>query len=95
MEWPFDQAPNVASITTAGVIERRLPVLVVQHYEDDHTWAFLCGTTDETSDGRVIAMSEALSLDPSLASIADLPPGWIARRESVDADWQRHRYPDD
>ena len=49
MEWPFDQAPNVASITTAGVIERRLPVLVVQHYEDDHTWAFLCGTTDETT----------------------------------------------
>ena len=79
MEWPFDQAPDVAAITTVGAIGRGLPVLVVQHYDDDHSWGFLCGTTDKTKDGRIISMGRALQLDPSLRSIADLPPGWIAR----------------
>ncbi len=30
MDWPFDQQPNVAAITTVGVLERGLPILVVQ-----------------------------------------------------------------
>jgi hypothetical protein len=88
-DWPFDQAPNVAAITTVGVIHRALPVLVVQHFGDDHSWGFLCGTTDETKDGRVIGMGEALLLDPGLRSIADLPPGWIARRSSVGGAWSK------
>ncbi|MGH9968902.1 MAG: hypothetical protein ACREBG_14035 [Pyrinomonadaceae bacterium] len=45
-DWPFDQAPNVAAITTRQVIESGSPILLVTHYEDDHSWAFLCGTTD-------------------------------------------------
>ena len=44
-EWPFDQAPNVAAITTVNVLERRAPILVVLHYRDDDSWAFLCGLT--------------------------------------------------
>ena len=88
-DWPFDQTPNAAATTTVGVLERGMPILVVQHFEDEHDWAFLCGTTNEESDGRVIGMRTALRLDPSLASIADLPPGWIARRVSVGAEWVR------
>ncbi len=41
-EWPFDQAPNVAAITTVNVLECRAPILVVLHYRDDDSWAFLC-----------------------------------------------------
>ncbi len=89
MDWPFDQARNVAAITTVGVVERGLPVLVVQHFEDDHSWGFLCGTTDDADDGRVIGMGTAVDLDPSLASIADLRPGWMAHRTAVGADWNR------
>lgn len=92
MKWPFDQKANVAAITTVGVIENGLPVLVVQHYEDDHSWAFLCGTTDDERDGRVIGMAEALRIDPSLRTIADLPPGWIARRSAIDVPWTREPY---
>lgn len=88
MEWPFDQAPDVAAITTVGVLDG-LPILVVQHYEDDHSWSFLCGTTNDDRDGRVIGMGTALRLDPTLRSIADLPPGWIARRSSAGGDWSR------
>jgi hypothetical protein len=49
----------------------------------------LCGTTDVTEDGRVIAMSEALEIDPTLRALADLPPGWTARRERVGSKWER------
>jgi hypothetical protein len=87
--WPFDQAPNVAAITTRQVIEQKLPILSVTHYSDDGSWGFVCGTTDATEDGRVIAMSEALEIDPTLREIADLPPGWTARRERVGSMWQR------
>jgi len=89
MEWPFDQASNVAAITTVGILERGLPILAVQHYDDDRGWAFLCGTTDDPLDGRVIGMGEALRMDPSLRSVADLSPGWIARRPTVDGAWVR------
>jgi hypothetical protein len=89
MRWPFDQAPDVAAITTRQVIEQRLPVLSVTHYSDDHSWAFTCGTTEVTEDGRVIAMREALEIDPSLREVADLPPGWTARRQKVGHAWHR------
>jgi hypothetical protein len=75
--WPFDQAPNVAAITTRQVLEGH-PILRVVHYEDDHSWAFTCGTTDDESDGRVASMKSIVQRDESLKEIADLPPGWKA-----------------
>jgi hypothetical protein len=74
-DWPFDQEPNVVAITTRQVIKDGLPILNVEHYLDDHSWAFVCGTTDRTEDGRVISMGTALKFDPTLRGIADLPPG--------------------
>jgi hypothetical protein len=88
-DWPFDQAPNVAAITTRQVLEDHLPILRVTHYSDDHDWAFVCGTTDVVEDARVIAMREAFELDPTLRTIADLPPGWTAWREHVGGEWHR------
>jgi hypothetical protein len=52
-----------------------LSILQVRHYEDDHSWAFTCDTTDESPDIRLISMLEALSIDPTLHEIADLPRG--------------------
>ncbi|MDP0489418.1 MAG: hypothetical protein Q7Q71_00020 [Verrucomicrobiota bacterium JB023] len=93
-EWPFDQAENVAAITTRQVIEDNKPILMVIHYSDDDSWAFLCNTTGAESDGRVIGMGEALNIDPTLRSIADLPPGWIAERDFVGGDWRKTADPD-
>ena len=93
MDWPFDQAPDVAAITTRQVIEQKFPVLSVTHYSD-HSWGFVCGTTDETEDGRVISMSEALEIDPSLREVADLPPGWTARRQMIGGAWHRYHNED-
>jgi hypothetical protein len=86
-KWFFDQAPNVAAITTRQVIDKGFPILVVVHHKVDHSWAFVCETTRRMEDGRLIRMEEALKLDPTLASIAALPPCWWARRSAVGAPW--------
>ncbi|MFM8223054.1 MAG: hypothetical protein ACKOJF_29445, partial [Planctomycetaceae bacterium] len=69
------------------------PVLVVIHYSDDHSWAFLSGRST-MEQGKVIGMGGALSLDPTLRSIADLQPGWVAIRSAVGAPWECHADPD-
>jgi len=92
-DWPFNQAPDVAAITTRQVIDLNYPIRQVVHYNDDDSWAFMCGTTDKDDDYRVICMAEALKLDDSLRSIADLPPGWSAWRDNKDSPWEKS--PDD
>jgi hypothetical protein len=91
--WPFDQDQNVAAITTRQVLDDGLPILNVVHYPDDDSWGFTCGTTDVTDDIRVIGMGEAVDLDPTLHTIADLPSGWRASREFVGALWNRSQLP--
>lgn len=93
-EWPFDQTPNTAAITVRSILEGA-PVLYVSHDADDDGWQFLDGRPSDVDEGRVIGMHEVLSIDPSLRSIADLPPGWIAWRKSPADGWVRepHRDP--
>lgn len=88
-DWQFDDPPNVAVITTRQVIEEDYPILYVSHDEDDGGWQVLCGTTNETSDGRVISLRSAVEKEPKLVELADLPLGWCAYRESKDQSWQR------
>ncbi|MCP3849327.1 MAG: hypothetical protein GY694_03670 [Gammaproteobacteria bacterium] len=91
MNWPFDQEKNVAAITTSQVIHNGYPILSVVHYSDDHSWGFLCGTTNKSEDLKVISMEQAIEIDPSLVEIADLPPGWSAVRTSVGSTWLREK----
>ena len=93
--WPFDQAPNVAAVTSRQVLENGLPILSVVHYREDHSWAFSCGTSNAVEDGRVIGMGTALRIDPTLSGIADLPPGWHAHRAGVGRPWTKQLNPDD
>jgi len=87
--WAFDQGPGVAAITTAAVLEGREPVRIVEHDADDHSWTFLCGTTSDPGDGRVVAMGQIVALDPTLVEVAELPPGWTATRSGAGAEWSR------
>ncbi len=89
-DWPFDQAKNVAALTTQNVLGEGLPVLRVVHYSDDHSWAFTCGTPDDVDDGRVVGMGCIVGKDPTLKEIADLPPGWGASREQIGGAWLRY-----
>jgi hypothetical protein len=87
--WPFEDPENVTAITTVHVLDGRLPVLLVTHDEDDGTWKILCGTTSDPKDGCVVCLGCMVSKDPSLRSLADLPRGWTAWRDSVTAPWRR------
>ncbi|MGE0455673.1 MAG: hypothetical protein AB7O37_13775 [Vicinamibacteria bacterium] len=91
-DWPFDQAPDVAAITSAAVLDGS-PILLVVHYSEDDSWAFLEGDHFEATDGRVIGMKTAIGIDPTLAGIADLSPGWVARRDFVGGSWTREADP--
>jgi hypothetical protein len=92
--WPWDQAPNAAAITLRSVLDGA-PILFVSHDSDDDGWQFLDGgSSADPADGRIIGMREVLRRDPTLRDIADLPPGWVARRDVVGKPWIRERHAD-
>jgi hypothetical protein len=88
-DWPWDQPKNCATLTTRQVMDEDMPILQVSHYEDDHSWAFTCGTTNDEEDALLVALESVVKRDPTLAEIADLEPGWSAVREFVGAEWIR------
>lgn len=90
MTWSFDQAPNVACITTPSVMAGDA-VLVVIHDDDDGSWAFLDRRAFDPKIAMVVAMSAVLDRHPDLHRIADLPPGWTAIRDAAEGAWSRKR----
>ena len=86
LSWPFDQARNVACITCKAIVEGA-PVLLVTHYEDDDSWAFLDGQTFDVADALVVAMFEVVDMHPELCVLSTLPPGWTAQRLAADLPW--------
>jgi len=88
-DWPFDDAPNMAVITTRQITERSAPILLVSHDADDGGWQFLPGGSLLEDDARVVAMRSIWMLDPSVGELADLPLGWQAWRRSLQAPWQK------
>ena len=94
-DWPFDDPPNVITITTRQVLEENQPILLVTHDEDDGCWQVLCGMSDDPDDGRVVGLDCMYNIDPSIGELADLPLGWRAKRESPTLPWIREPNPDD
>ena len=88
-DWPFSDPPNVITLTTTKVLDEGYPILLVTHDEDDGVWQFLCGTTNDPEDGRVVGLDCIYNLDPTVAQLSDLPLGWRAWRETANAAWQR------
>ena len=88
MSWPFESAPNTASITTRQVLAG-VPVLRVSHDADDGGWQFLCGTTNDPDDARVVGLGSMYARDITLGEIADLPEGWVAWRAGRGLPWRR------
>ena len=87
--WPFDDPPNVATITTRQVLEDGFPILFVTHDEDDGGWQVLCGTSNHDDDLRVVGLDCMFQRDPTIAELADLPLGWEASRDSIADPWER------
>lgn len=88
---PFDHVANDVALSTRQVIEDGKPILMVIHYSDDPSWAFLCNTTRDEADVRFLRIGKAMKLDPTLRTIADLPPGCNAMRSAAGERWTIER----
>ena len=85
-DWSSQLYP--AAITTEAVASRRFPVLRVVHEEGHSGWQFYDDAEPLTSP-VVLEKDVFLRLDPSLASVTDLPVGWEAVRQTATAPWHR------
>jgi hypothetical protein len=89
MDFPFDESPNVAVMTTRPVMSGASWIANVFHHEDDGGWQFH-GVEDPDMDAAmIVALKSVLDLDPSIAEVADLPLGWQAWRRGPNEPWQR------
>lgn len=89
MDWPFDDPPNVAVITTRPVMSGASWIANVFHNEDDGCWQFHGVEDPEMDAATVVALKNVLELDPSISEVADLPLGWQAWRRGPNELWQR------
>jgi hypothetical protein len=88
-DWPFEDPPNAAAITTRLVLDDGAPILLVTHDLDHGGWQFLCGTTDDMAEACVVGLGRICARDASLLQLADLSEGWRAWRADAGATWQR------
>lgn len=72
--WPSADSPKTVSITTRQVLEGA-PVLLVTHDADDGGWQFLCGTTEDPADARIVGLGQMYRRDATLGQLADLREG--------------------
>ena len=88
-EWPFDQSPDCAVVSLRQIVFDGAPILHVTHDADDHGWQFLTHDDVREEDATVVGLGKIVKLDPSVLGVADIPPGWHARRQSADHEWIR------
>lgn len=86
--WPFIDAKNLGVFTTSRVLDDGYPVLLVTH-DEDGDWQFLCNTTNESDDGRLVTLQQIVENHLSVIELADLPMGWRAIREAPGQPWKR------
>ena len=91
--WPFAESRNCVTLVTAQVLEREESILHAVHDEDGE-WQFLGSTDGSVENGKVILLSEAVELDPSVLQLADMPIGWHAVRDSPNHPWKREAMDD-
>jgi hypothetical protein len=91
--WPFAEPRNCVTFITAQVLERAEPILHAVHDENGE-WQFIGSSDGTVENGRVIALREAVELDPSVLQLADMPVGWHALRDSPERPWTREAIDD-
>lgn len=86
--WPFNDAKNRGVFTTRPVLDGEHPILLVTH-DRDGDWQYLCGTTNDTKEARVVRLESIAENFPSIREVADLPAGWTATRGGEGEQWVR------
>ena len=92
-DFKFREERNVAVFTTREVLEG-LPILRVFH-DSNGDWGFLCGTTTDIFDMKVVSLEEITKIDSTVNELHELNYDWSAWRESVNDEWQREESEDE
>ena len=85
---------NRAAIVCAHVARHGLAILSAARTEplrdEDSGWQFLCnsGQDEDEDPAQVWAVSEVLSLEPSLRNFIDAPIGTALRRRDRTSSWE-------
>jgi hypothetical protein len=89
--WTFQVPVETGTFTTRQVLDGSCPILEVYH-DHDGEWQFLCGTTLDTADLKLVCLGCMVERDDTLLELAGLPIGWTAYRDSTNRSWQREPY---
>jgi hypothetical protein len=88
--WPFDVPPGEPVVTTTHVTSGQQPILLVTHERDgaDVIWQFHCGNGDYRPEIlQLVRLDEIVRLDPTVRSVASLPVGHRAQRQTGSEEW--------
>jgi hypothetical protein len=88
-DWPFDESPNVATLTTRPVMDGTGWIALVSHDEDDGGWQFIGHEGPIEDQAMIVGLHSIWERDGTIAELADLPLGWSAWRTAPDQPWQR------
>lgn len=84
---------STAVYLCSHVFNHEAPILYV--YKEDGEWQFLCGGEHGAKEKpHVVGFKHVLDRDPTISQLADLPEGWEAEREDVEAFWVRRAIDD-
>ena len=91
LPFPFDNdqfPPQLGAVVQRTVAERREPAREVIHTEDN-SWVVGDGVNDPNLPGAatVLHIQHVIQADPSLAELASLPLGHIAKRDQPGRPW--------
>lgn len=85
-DFKFREERDLGVFTTRQVLEGN-PILRVSH-DADGDWQFLCDTTSDVADLKIVALEEITKRDSSVNSLYQLNYGWSAWRETPEHDWE-------
>ena len=89
--YPFHWQKNIMAITSTHITEHNKPILLVSHYLEDHSWAFLSGQPITTEEMQLVTVEQIIKIDPAVLKAATLQPGWSAKRNSISDTWVEYR----
>ena len=88
-DYLFGEKKSTACLICNHILEDNYSILYVAHDEDDGMWQFLCGKENHsTDDARIISLEEAVTLDPSINGLHDMPLGIGAERSTKNTEWK-------
>jgi hypothetical protein len=91
-DFPFIDDPATACFVCRHVLEKSRPILFVSHEADDGAWQFLCNFDDHGDDDiKIIALEEAVEMDPTIGTLSSMPKGFAAIRTAQSLPWHSEK----